>query len=183
MKKLLTLPVLFAACTLMLWAGLFNRSADSSDGSGFRLPPISISADAASAQDYFLKTGSYQINADIRMDISQIFQLRLPVNVTFKKGTWMADCGLMITGYPVDNCGFNLGVNLIQAGYRQGKYYALNEIVSGWTFRFKDRYFVEPQIAVRDPSGAFKDEYAEILGIFPCYKNFRVRLLCGIKLL
>jgi len=88
----------------------------------------------------------------------------------------------MITGYPIENCGFNAGVNLIQAGYRQGRYFALNEIVAGWTVRFRDRYFAEPQIAIRDPSGAFKDEYAEILGIFPCYKNFRFRLLCGISL-
>lgn len=168
MKKILTALVLLPAC-ISLWAD-------------FSMPPVSVAADAGVIQDYFLKTGSCQVNADVRMDISDIFQIRVPVNVTLKKGAWMADCGLMIAGYPVEGCGFNAGVNLLQAGYRQGKYFALNEIVAGWTFKFKDRFFAEPQIAVRDPSGAFKDEYAEILGIFPCYKNIRLRLLGGISL-
>lgn len=168
MKKILTVSLLMLA-GLFLWAD-------------FSMPPLSIAADAGIIQDYFLKTGSWQANADVRMDISDIFQVRVPVNVTLKKGAWMADLGLMIAGYPVEGCGFNAGVNLLQAGYRQGKYFALNEIVAGWTFKIKDRFFAEPQIAVRDPSGAFKDEYAEILGIFPCYKNIRLRLLGGISL-
>ncbi len=178
MKKLILLLALFTLCA-SLWAGLFDRTGLFGN---LDLQPLFRSADAGVVQDYLFKSGSYQINADVRLDLSRIFQLRIPVNVTFKKGAWMADAGLMIAGYPIEDCGFNAGINLIQAAYRQGKYFALNELVAGWTINFRERCFIEPQIAVRDPSGAFKDEYAEILGIFPCYKNIRVRLLCGISI-
>ncbi len=150
----------------------------------FAFPPLAVCADAGIAQDVLVSKTSFQFTTDARVSVSQEFQLRLPVNITFtRKGSWMADAGIMLTAYPFRGYGFFAGMTIVQFGYLKKNFVALNEITAGWTFNLMENLIVEPSVSLRDPSSAFSDEYATARGLFPCYTQIRIHLMVGWRII
>ena len=152
----------------------------------YALPPLALCADAGIAQDFVISKKSFQASFDIRADLSDEFQLRFPVNITFNRSrAVMADASLLLVAYPFGDPGFFAGMTVVQFGYQIGKTVlknrmcALNEIVAGWTFRIKKRFIIEPSLSFRDPSALFESEYSAIRGIFACYTPVRVHVMLG----
>ena len=144
---------------------------------------MGFSADLASAQDIFLGQGSYQISLDFRTMVSDEFQIRIPMGVTLIGTSFMAEGALMLVYYPWRTGPF-LALSVFQMGFTNQcpdleNLVNLNEVQIGWTFEFGPGLFVEPAIAVRDPSGTFSDEYSRLKGTFPCYTTFRGKLSFG----
>ncbi|MCQ2398290.1 MAG: hypothetical protein MJ052_03195 [Sphaerochaetaceae bacterium] len=157
-----------------------------------RVPEFSLSFDAGLLQDVIIRTNTYQIHADARCRIFNTFQLRLPVTAVITSGERMYDIGLSFAFYPMSH-GLFLGMSVVQFGIIRGStqlektFYSLNEVFAGWTFLIgkKDsvkRFYLEPQIVIRDPSGVFSDAYSAIRGELAGYKNFRIRLCAGFVL-
>ena len=152
-------------------------------------PETAVCADIGFIQDLlFFRNGSRQLNAEIRANVSGTFQFRIPLNYTFTAKASMIDSGILLAVYPFENSGFFAGMTLVQMGYQPGKTVtgnrlrAMHELVSGWTFPTGKRFFLEAQLCIRDPSASFTEEYSEIRGIFPCYKEFRIRLSAGFRI-
>lgn len=144
---------------------------------------IGFGLDIASAQDLFLGRGSIQITADARANVSDEFQLRVPVSVTFKDERLLLETGLQVVYYPWHEGPF-MSLSLFQLGFSHNcetmdNIVSLNEVILGWTFEFGPGLFVEPSLVIRDPSGTFSDEYSSLKGAFPCYAAFRGRLVFG----
>jgi hypothetical protein len=143
-------------------------------------PPVSACADIGTVQDFFISKTSYQASLYAGFSMSDQFQLRVPMNFTFtNKGKLMFDAGLLLTAYPFEDLGFFAGMTIVQFGTYRGKLYALNEVVTGWTFRVIERLIIEPSVSFRDPSSTFTNEYSTVRGIFPCYTQIRVHLMVG----
>ena len=142
-------------------------------------PPMAASIDLGVAQDLLKKT-CYQINADYRIRISDDFEARVPVTFSLAEKKWIIDAGISINYYPFDN-GLYFGINAVEFGYTDSAFMALNEISAGWTFNFKTKLIIEPEIVIRDPSGTYSDEYSALKGTFSSYSTFRVRLKAGYK--
>ena len=144
---------------------------------------MGFSADLASAQDIFLGQDSYQVSMDFRTMVSDEFQIRIPLSVTFIRTSLMFEGALMLVYYPWHTGPF-LGLSVFQMGFTcrcpdLENLVNLNEVHIGWTFEFGPGLFVEPSLVVRDPSGTFSDEYSRLKGAFPCYTTFRGRLSFG----
>ncbi|MBR2281241.1 MAG: hypothetical protein IJ863_01310 [Spirochaetales bacterium] len=144
---------------------------------------MGFSADLAAVQDIFLGKGSFQIGLDFRTMLSDEFQVRIPVACTVKEASFLVESGIMLVYYPWAQGPF-MGLSVFQAGFSQGSetldsLVNLNEVLLGWTFEFGPGLFVEPCLAIRDPSGTFSDEYSRLKGTFPCYTTFRGRLIFG----
>ena len=144
---------------------------------------MGFGADLASVQDVFLGQGSYQIAMDIRTMVSDEFQIRIPMAVSFAEESLMFEGGLSLVYYPWRTGPF-LALSVFQMGFTRGcgnleNMVNLNEVQIGWTFEFGPGLFVEPSMAVRDPSGTFTDEYSRLKGAFPCYTTFRGKLSFG----
>lgn len=164
MKKILTLIVLLALCTVV---------------SAF--PQTGVAADIFSAQDLIIKKGSLQINADLRLKVSSDFEVRLPLTFTTNHNTWMADGALALVYYPLP-VKLYFGITAVQFGYYDASLLAMNEVFAGWTFDFRNSgFFLEPELCIRDPSATYTDEYSVLRGIFPSYGSFRIRLKAGWK--
>jgi len=146
----------------------------------FALPHVSVCADAGIVQDLFISKTSYQESLYAGFSMSDQFQLRVPVNLTFtNRGRLMFDAGLLLTAYPFEDLGFFAGMTIVQFGTYRKKLYAMNEVVAGWTFRIRDRFLIETSVSFRDPSSTFTNEYSTVRGIFPCYTQIRVHLMLG----
>lgn len=144
---------------------------------------MGFGADLASVQDVFLGQGSYQISMDLRAMVSDEFQIRIPAAVSFIKESLMFEGGIELVYYPWHTGPF-LALSVFQMGFTSGcsnleNMVNLNEVQIGWTFEFGPGLFVEPSLAVRDPSGTFSDEYSRLKGTFPCYTTFRGKLSFG----
>ena len=148
---------------------------------------LALSADAGVLQDFAIRNSSYNFDIDARCKLTQAFEVRLPVGIVWNNNAKMFDLGLSLNYYPFDNLGLFVGLSLIQFGFVSPEGLLskstinLNEVSVGWTFETKSGLFAEPSILIRDPSGTFSDEYSMIKGAFPCYKNFRARIMCGYK--
>ena len=139
--------------------------------------------DLASVQDVFLGQGSCQISMDLRTMVSDEFQIRIPMAVSFINSSFMFEGGLVLAYYPWRDGPF-LALSVFQMGFTDGcgnleNMVNLNEVQIGWTFEFGPGFFIEPGLAVRDPSGTFSDEYSRLKGTFPCYTTFRGKLSFG----
>lgn len=145
-----------------------------------------IGADLGILQDVFIKTGDYQVNADLRASFSDSYELRVPVSVDISSGVYFAEAGVSFVYYPWQK-GFFMGLSAVQIGYsiNQRIYdktlFNLNEVLLGWTLKLPFGFFIEPSLVIRDPSGTYADEYSAILGAWPNYKRFRPRVLAGWK--
>ena len=144
---------------------------------------MGFGADLASVQDVFLGQGSYQIGIDLRTMVSDEFQIRVPMAVSFINESLMFEGGIELVYYPWRTGPF-LALSVFQMGFTSGcgnleNMVNLNEVQFGWTFEFGPGLFVEPSLAVRDPSGTFSDEYSRLKGTFPCYTTFRGKLSFG----
>ena len=144
---------------------------------------MGFGVDLASAQDIFLGQGSFQISMDIRTMVSDEFQIRIPAAVSFVNESLMFEGGIELVYYPWRTGPF-LALSVFQMGFTSGcgnleNMVNLNEVQIGWTFEFGPGLFVEPGLAVRDPSGMFSDEYSRLKGTFPCYTTFRGKLSFG----
>ena len=144
---------------------------------------MGFGADLASVQDVFLGQGSYQVALDIRTMVSEEFQIRIPMAVSFLRTSFMFEGGIVLAYYPWRTGPF-MALSVFQMGFTDGcsnleNMVNLNEVQIGWTFEFGPGLFVEPSLAVRDPSGTFSDEYSRLKGTFPCYTTFRGKLSFG----
>ncbi len=144
---------------------------------------MGFAIDLASAQDIFLGKGSFQVSADLRMMISEEFQLRIPVAFSMNRTSFMGEVGVMLVYFPWERGPF-MGLSMLQIGLTRNcpdlqNVVNLNEVVFGWSFEFGPGLLVEPAISIRDPSGTFSDEYSLLKGTFPCYTTFRGRLGFG----
>ena len=142
-----------------------------------------FSADIASVQDIFLGKGSFQIGMDLRMMVSDEFQVRISIAYTMDRTSFMIESGVSLVYYPWHTGPF-MGLSVFQFGFSHGSgnlenVVSLNEVMLGWSFEFGPGLFVEPGIVIRDPSGTFADEYSRLKGEFPCYTTFRGRLAFG----
>lgn len=146
---------------------------------------LSVTADAGSVQDLIFKTNSYQFSAGTGFRFAEKYELKLPLTFSCTQGSQFFDAGLFLNYYPFKDYGLFFGLSLVQFGFANGdteldkKFYSLNEINIGWTFKFFNHLIVEPSLAIRDPSGTFEDEYELIKGAFQCYRKFRVKLSAG----
>ncbi|MFC2821187.1 MAG: hypothetical protein ACTTJW_04950 [Sphaerochaeta sp.] len=144
---------------------------------------LGFGADLASAQDIFLGKGSFHIAADIRMTVSEEFQIRIPLGFSINRTSQLWETGFDIVCYPW-GAGPFISLSLFRAGFSRNcenidSMVNLNEVSIGWTFEFGPELFVEPCLCVRDPSGTFTEEYSRIKGTFPCYTTFRGRIAFG----
>ena len=142
-----------------------------------------FSADFASVQDIFLGKGSFQVDMDLRMMVSDEFQIRIPIAFTMNRTSFMIESGVSLVYYPWHTGPF-MGLSVFQFGFSHGSsnlenVVSLNEVMLGWSFEFGPGLFIEPGIVIRDPSGTFSDEYSRLKGEFPCYTTFRGRLAFG----
>ena len=168
MKKVLVLTV---ALCVILPVGAFCSGR------------MGLGADLASAQDIFLGEESYQVSMDIRTMVSEEFQIRIPMAVSFLRTSLMFEGGIVLAYYPWRTGPF-MALSVFQMGFTSGcgsleNMVNLNEVQIGWTFEFGPGLFIEPSLAVRDPSGTFSDEYSRLKGTFPCYTTFRGKLSFG----
>ena len=144
---------------------------------------MGVGADLASVQDIFLGQQSYQISMDLRTMVSDDFQIRIPMAVSFINESLMFEGGVELIYYPWRTGPF-LALSVFRMGFTSGcsnldNMVNLNEVQIGWTFEFGPGLFIEPGLAVRDPSGTFSDEYSRLKGTFPCYTTFRGKLSFG----
>lgn len=145
-----------------------------------------MGADFGIIQDVLIKTGAYQANADLRAGFSDSYELRVPVSVDISNGVYFAEAGVSFVYYPWQK-GFFMGLSAVQIGYSVNQriydktIFNLNEVLLGWTFDLPFGLFMEPSIAIRDPSGTYQDEYSAILGAWPNYQRFRLRVILGWK--
>ena len=144
---------------------------------------IGCSADVAAVQDIFLGRGSFQVSFDLRANVSDEFQLRVPLAVSVNKASFFGEAGIMLVYFPWEKGPF-MGLSMLQIGLTRNcpdlqNLVNLNEVIFGWSFEFGPGLFVEPAISIRDPSGTFSDEYSLIKGTFPCYTTFRGRVCFG----
>ncbi|HAN43564.1 MAG TPA: hypothetical protein DCP98_09100 [Sphaerochaeta sp.] len=149
----------------------------------FGVGKMGFSADLAAVQDIFLGKGSFQVSLDFRTMLSEEFQIRIPLSCTINGTSFLGESGIVLVYYPWAEGPF-MGLSVFQAGFSQGSdtldnFVNLNEVLLGWTFEFGPGLFVEPCLAIRDPSGTFSDEYSRLKGAFPCYTTFRGRLSFG----
>ena len=103
--------------------------------------------------------------------------------VSFIGESLMLEGGIDLVYYPWRTGPF-LALSVFRMGFTGGcsnleNMVNLNEVQIGWTFEFGPGLFVEPGLAVRDPSGTFSDEYSRLKGTFPCYTTFRGKLSFG----
>ena len=144
---------------------------------------MGFSADLASVQDVFLGEGSFQIALDLRMMVSDEFQIRIPMAFSVNQDSFLGESGIVLVYYPWERGPF-MGLSVFQVGFSNGcstldNLVNLNEVILGWSLEFGPGLFVEPCLAIRDPSGTFSDEYSSLKGAFPCYTTFRGRLNFG----
>ncbi len=144
---------------------------------------IGFSADLGSAQDIFLGKGSFQVSFDLRANVSEAFQLRIPLAVSVSKASFLGEAGIMLVYFPWEKGPF-MGLSMLQIALTRNcpdlqNLVNLNEVIFGWSFEFGPGLFVEPALSIRDPSGTFSDEYSLIKGTFPCYTTFRGRVSFG----
>ena len=121
-----------------------------------------FSADIAGVQDIFLGKGSFQIGMDLRMMVSDEFQIRIPIAYTMNRTSFMIESGVSLVYYPWHTGPF-MGLSVFQFGFSHGSsnlenVVSLNEVMLGWSFEFGPGLFVEPGIVIRDPSGTLSDE-------------------------
>lgn len=144
---------------------------------------MGFGADFASVQDVFWGQRSYQIAMDLRAMVSDEFQIRIPMAVSFVETSLMIEGGIVLVYYPWRTGPF-MALSVFQMGFTSQcdnleNMVNLNEVQVGWTFEFGPGLFIEPSLAVRDPSGTFSDEYSRLKGTFPCYTTFRGKLAFG----
>ncbi|MBO4409870.1 MAG: hypothetical protein J5775_03865 [Spirochaetales bacterium] len=142
-----------------------------------------FAGDLGFAQDFIFGEGSNSIQIDLRAMVSDEFQVRIPLGLSFNGPSFMAEAGLFVLYYPWKTGPF-MGLSVFQFGFTGGScelenMVNLNEVTVGWTFEFGPGLFVEPSLSIRDPSGTFSDEYSGIKGVFPCYTVFRGRFSFG----
>lgn len=144
---------------------------------------MGFGVDHASVQDVFFGQKSYQIAMDLRAMVSEEFQIRIPMAVSFVETSLMFEGGIVLVYYPWHTGPF-MALSVFQMGFTSQcdnleNLVNLNEVQIGWTFEFGPGLFIEPSLAVRDPSGTFSDEYSRLKGTFPCYTTFRGKLAFG----
>ncbi len=149
----------------------------------FGVDRIGLAGDLAPIQDVFLGKGSFQLSIDVRTMLSEKFQIRVPFSVSVNRSAFLLESGIVLAYYPWEKGPF-MGLSVFQAGFSHGSdtldnFVNLNEVLLGWSFEFGPGLFIEPCLAVRDPSGTFSDEYSSLKGAFPCYTTFRGRLNVG----
>lgn len=158
-----TLLVIVLAClSFFIWA-------DKQLGFGF---------DALFLQDFAFNKTAVQLNLDGRLRFAESYEIRIPVTVSVKQTSRMIDTGIYAICYPYKGLFFGVSVFEI-ANFNQNPM-ILNEIIAGWNFPINEKFFIEPSLVIKDPTGTYSNEYSTIRGVYPCYKTFRVRLTAGI---
>ncbi len=143
--------------------------------------------DLGTAQDFIVKSKGYSINGDVRIKLTDSFEARTVAGLTKNNSAQLIEIGVFAVYYPFVNRGMFAGLSLFQFGFVKPlsilskNMVSLNEIILGWTINTKKGFYVEPSITIRDPSGAFSDEYSLLKGAFACYGTFRIHLNAGWK--
>ncbi len=132
-----------------------------------------------------------QTKAEVKMDISTEFSLRLPVSLTsdlIYNDVQLWEFGLFLDYHPWNN-GLYLSVSLIQMGLFTGldkpevSTLYLNEVAFGYTWQMTQSFYLEPRIVITDPSGVFESEYDLVMRTFPDRTKFRIFFLFGWEFL
>lgn len=148
---------------------------------------LDLSADAFILKDFIMRSPDYQGGISASLMLDGDFQIRVPLTVTYKANSVCFEGALKVSYYPFSK-GLFLSISMLDMAYvynmrdKSAKQYTLNEIEAGWTFFIGKRFFIEPSVCVRDPSGTFVDEYEELRGMFKSYSKIKIRLLCGYRL-
>ncbi len=147
-----------------------------------------LSLDLGSAQDLIDRTKGFNLNMDARIKLTNTFEARSVIGFTKNSTAQMTEIGAHLIYYPFENKGAFAGLSLIQFAFVNPQSIlsensiSLNEVLIGWTVNTKSGFFIEPALSIRDPSGAFSDEYSLLKGAFPCYGSFRLHLNAGWKI-
>ncbi|MCR5761036.1 MAG: hypothetical protein K6F82_03440 [Sphaerochaetaceae bacterium] len=148
---------------------------------------MDVAADAFVLKDFVMRGTDCQGSADARIPLDSDFQIRVPVRVTYKTGRVCVESSLNVAYYPFSK-GLFFSLSMVDMAYlynisnKTATLYTLNEIEAGWTFPVAEKFFIEPSVCIRDPSGTFSAEYGELKGIFSSYSRIRIRLCCGYHL-
>lgn len=148
---------------------------------------LDLSLDSFVLKDVALRSPDYQSGLQVAVLLEKDFQIRVPLTVTYKKNLVCFEGALKVAYYPFSK-GLFLSLSMLDMAYlynmgeRSARQYTLNEIEAGWTFFIGKRFFIEPSVCFRDPSGTFADEYEELRGYFNSYSKIKIRLLCGYRL-
>jgi hypothetical protein len=132
-----------------------------------------------------------QARLDLGLRFSSGFGVRFPLTLlsdTSYSDVTLLDFGLFLDYHPFSD-GFFVSVSLIQMGMyfgmdkpaQQNPY--LNEVAFGYTWHISQRFFLEPRLLIRDPSGVFQSEYDSISGMFPDYSQVRFSVSLGLDFL
>lgn len=166
MKKVFSLICVSLVC-LTIWAS----------------KEFSASFDCMFLQDFARNKSAIQLNADTRFTFDTNYQIRVPLTVSIKQTGYFVDTGIYAVCYPYK--GLFFGVSVFETGFTlknansTKKTMVLNEIMAGWKFDIKNGWFVEPTLVIKDPTGTYSNEYAQLKGLFPCYRTYRLRVSVG----
>lgn len=147
-----------------------------------------LGCDLGSVQDLADKSKGYNLSIDTRLKITKTFEVRALLGLVKNSSSSLTEAGAFLVYYPFESKGFFVGLSLIQLGFVQPQSIlsdssvSLNEVLLGWTINTKSGFYIEPELSIRDPSGAFSDEYSLLKGAFPCYTDFRIHLNAGWKI-
>lgn len=149
---------------------------------------LSVSADSFVLKGLFMRSTEIQGSLDARLSLDRDFQIRVPVRVVYKKSHIGLEGALNVAYYPFSK-GLFFSLSMLDLAYvyntadKSAKLYTLNEIEAGWTFPIGKRFFIEPSVSFRDPSGTFSSEYEELRGTFSSYSKIKIRLSCGYRII
>lgn len=97
------------------------------------------------------------------------------------------ESGLIISVYPFDGYGFNLGCSLIKCGFSWGSA-ALDsdclltaEAFAGWTISMPWVY-IEPRIVFSDSFAAESEDAEALRSTISQFSRFRITLLAGVEI-
>lgn len=143
------------------------------------IPTLSVGFDSGFVQDFIRNKTAIQLSADARFKFEDICEIRIPLTFSVKKSDMLFDTGIYAICYPYK--GLFFGISIFETGITKKQTMILNEIMAGWTFKVKERWFIEPCLVIKDPSGSYSQEYSALKGSFPCYRTYRLRLNVGAQ--
>ncbi|MDD4011542.1 MAG: hypothetical protein PHI83_05310 [Sphaerochaetaceae bacterium] len=145
---------------------------------------VGIAVDSSALVDLFRMDKGVQLDIEARCTITEDFSIRMPLVFTFSSTSFLFDSGLFLVYYPWLTGPF-AGFSMLQYGVTDslGSYriLALSEILVGYTLNLDQHWFLEASLTLRDPAGAYEEEYSLIKGVLPVYSTNRIRLLCGYE--
>ncbi len=171
--------VLLALALVLLLSSLWAEEASS----------LSVALDLRALDALVLPT--LQTKAELTMNITSEFSLRVPVSLTkdlLYNDVKLWEVGIFLDYHPFRN-GLYLSVSLIQMGMFSSfdkpdtSILYLNEVAFGYTWHITKSLYLEPRLVIADPSGVFESEYALVMRTFPDRSKFRIFFLFGWEFL